>query len=243
MMLRNLVGYAAMALAVVCGAGSLAVFAAVPLGSVRLPVNWPEPLVLAWDALLSFTFFLQHSGMVRRRFRARLSVAIPPPYHRACYSIASGVALVVVVLLWQPSTIRLITLEGAYLWAARGAALLAIWVFIWGAVAVRDLDFFGLASIRAHLRHSPAGEPVFVVRGPYRWMRHPWYFAVIVLIWSFPEWTADRLLFNVLWTGWICVGARLEEADLTAEFGDAYTEYRRKVPMLIPWRGPAGGNS
>ena len=69
-------------------------------------------------------------------------------------------------------------------------------------------------------------------------MRHPLYFAILVLIWSNPDVTADRLLFNILWSAWICVGARLEEADLARDFGDAYEGYRRKVPILIPWRGP-----
>ena len=66
-------------------------------------------------------------------------------------------------------------------------------------------------------------------------MRHPLYLAVIVLIWACPDMTADRLLFNVLWTAWIVVGTVLEEVDLIAELGDEYREYRRTVPMLIPW--------
>jgi len=54
------------------------------------------------------------------------------------------------------------------------------------------------------------------------------------MIWSCPDMTTDRLLFNVLWTGWIVIGAFLEERDLVAEFGDTYLEYQRKVPMFIP---------
>jgi protein-S-isoprenylcysteine O-methyltransferase Ste14 len=57
---------------------------------------------------------------------------------------------------------------------------------------------------------------------------------VLVLIWASPELTADRLLFNVLWTAWIVVGTILEETDLVADFGDVYRDYQRKVPMLIP---------
>jgi protein-S-isoprenylcysteine O-methyltransferase Ste14 len=33
--------------------------------------------------------------------------------------------------------------------------------------------------------------------------------------------------------------ARIEEADLASDFGEPCDDYRRKVPMLIPWRGPA----
>ncbi len=96
-----------------------------------------------------------------------------------------------------------------------------------------------LISIRTHLRGSVAPDSGFVVRGPYRWVRHPWYAAAIVLFWSNTDLTADRLLFNLLWTVWVCVGARLEEKDLLAQFGTIYGEYRRQVPMLVPWRGRA----
>ncbi len=67
-------------------------------------------------------------------------------------------------------------------------------------------------------------------------VRHPLYFCVIVLLWTTPVLTADRLLLNVLWTAWIMLGTVLEERDLTVDFGDLYREYRRRVPMLIPWR-------
>ena len=238
---RKWIGYVLMVLSTVCGAGALALFAARPIGSWSAPLHWPEALLLPWDALLSLAFFLQHSGMVRAGFKVRWAAVIPLPYHRAVYSLASGTVLAGVVLLWQPSSVHLLVLRGTGRWAAGVAALLAAALFLWGAVATRDLDFFGLAPIRAELRHSPPRRPVFLVRGPYRWMRHPWYCGVLLLIWSCTDLTADRLLFNVLWTTWVCIGARLEEKDLLAEFGDAYAQYRRKVPMLIPWRGRMRG--
>ena len=70
-------------------------------------------------------------------------------------------------------------------------------------------------------------------------MRHPFYFLAIVLLWSSPVIPADRLLLNALFTVWIVLGARWEERDLVAAFGDAYRLHQRAVPMLIPWRLPA----
>ncbi|MCK7479628.1 MAG: hypothetical protein M0C28_21625 [Candidatus Moduliflexus flocculans] len=55
------------------------------------------------------------------------------------------------------------------------------------------------------------------ITGPYRLVRHPLYLLSIVMIWSCPDLTTDRLLFNLLWTGWIVVGAYLEERDLVAD--------------------------
>jgi len=47
--------------------------------------------------------------------------------------------------------------------------------------------------------------------------------------------SADRLLFNVLWSAWILAGTLLEERDLSREFGAEYGSYAKNVPMLIPF--------
>jgi protein-S-isoprenylcysteine O-methyltransferase Ste14 len=54
------------------------------------------------------------------------------------------------------------------------------------------------------------------------------------MIWASPDVTADRLLFNILWSIWMVVATRLEERDLAAEFGEGYRRYQRSVPMLLP---------
>ncbi len=225
-----------MALSVVLGGGSVLLLAL--MGSIQLVhLGFSDPIALLWDTILSFAFFLQHSGMVRKAFRDRMAVLIPLRYHGAIYSIASGVVLIIVVVLWQRSEIQLLRLEGLPLWIARGCSLLAILIFAWGVHALGSFDAFGLRPIKAHIRGQSDQPFLFAIRGPYRWVRHPLYFGVLVLIWASPDLTADRLLFNVLWTAWIVVGTILEETDLLADFGDVYLDYQRKVPMLIPWRG------
>jgi protein-S-isoprenylcysteine O-methyltransferase Ste14 len=228
---------AVIVLAVVLGVGSVALFAV--MGSVSfVQMGWPESRLLAWDAALSLAFFLQHSGMVRRRFRARLARVLAPRYQGATYTIASGVVLTLGVVLWQRSETHLLVLQGAPLWIARACAVSAVVVFVRSAYVLGSLfDPLGLMPIKRHLRGIADQRSAFVVKGPYRWVRHPLYSCILVLFWSTPDLTADRLLFNVLWTAWICVATVLEEADLVADFGDAYRDYRRKVPMLIPWRG------
>jgi protein-S-isoprenylcysteine O-methyltransferase Ste14 len=110
----------------------------------------------------------------------------------------------------------------------------------WGARALQSFDPMGLSAFRAHVRGKQSPPQHLVIRGPYLWVRHPLYLFSILLIWACPDVTADRLLFNVLWTAWIYVGSILEEADLVAEFGETYRDYRRRVPRLVPWRVPPG---
>ena len=237
-MAERLLAKCVIAAAVICGVGGVVLIVAFPAGLPVFRAPWPLATVLCWDAALSFMFFVQHSGMVRRQFRARLAAVIALRYHGAVYAVASGIALAIVVVLWQPSDWRVLILEGLPRRAAQFCSILAIAFFVWGIRTLRGFDPLGVGPIRAYLRGRNAPSPPFVVRGPYRWVRHPLYFAILVLIWSNPDLTADRLLFNILWSAWICVGAWLEEADLVREFGDAYEGYRRKVPILIPWRGP-----
>ncbi len=226
----------------VLGGGSLLLFGAFliagPFTIIRFVAS--EGQMLVWNGALSLLFFIQHSGMIRGTFRRWLSSIVPRRYHPASYSIASGIVLTMMVLLWQTSQTILFRIEGPLDMAPRAIALLAIAGFIWGVRALRSFDPYGRIPIVVHLRGKQLRPPEFVLRGPYRWVRHPLYFFMLVLIWSVPEVTSDRLLFNVFWTFWIVLGSYLEEKDAVVEFGERYRDYQRTVPMLLPWRGPVG---
>ena len=224
--------------AVLVGGGSLLLFALFLFtGFPRLVDLGFEPAAaLAWDAGLSLLFFLQHSGMVRRPVRARLERAVGEPLVGVVYTLASGVALLACLLLWQPVGESLVAPGPAAVWAGRLLFLAAIGGFVWAVRALGSFDTFGLEPLIDGLRHGPEGPRPLAVRGPYRWVRHPLYLFALVLFWSYPAITPDRLLFNLLWTGWVVVGTVLEERDLLARFGEAYEAYQRDVPMLLPRR-------
>jgi protein-S-isoprenylcysteine O-methyltransferase Ste14 len=167
-----------------------------------------------------------------------MAAVLPDRFFGAIYALASGIVLTAVVLLWQTSPTHWVMIRGPALWVARGCGLFAAAVFLWSLWALRTFDPLGFGPIRAHLRQVRYRPPPFVLRGPYRWVRHPLYACILVFIWTAPDLTSDRMLFDWLWTVWIVIGARLEEADLLARFGDTYRSYQRKIPMLIPWRGP-----
>jgi len=229
--------------ATVMGGGSLILFAVFLFaGSPHLvPMGLSERAAFAWDGLLSLLFFVQHSGMLRKPFRSHLSRMIPAAYHQALFAIVSGITLTVLVLLWQPSSLSLYELRGLPRCLVRGCFFLAIAGFAWGALLLRLFDPFGRTPIIAHRQGRPLPPQPLVVRGPYRFIRHPLYLFTLMVIWSCPQMTADRLLFNLLWSLWIFTGTILEEADLLADFGEGYHAYQQQVPMLIPWRRPSSG--
>jgi protein-S-isoprenylcysteine O-methyltransferase Ste14 len=205
-----------------------------PVRVVQLASTTASALLL--DGLLCSAFFVQHSGMVRRSFQDRIARFVPRPYIPAIYTIASGLALGVLLVAWQPTGLVIASAGGPFRWAVRSLAVVAVVVFVAGVRALRHFDPFGVRPIEAMSSGRQPRQVPLTIRGPYRWVRHPLYSAMLLLIWSYPELTADRLLFNVAWTTWIVVGTILEERDLVWAFGAEYRRYQRRVPMLLPVR-------
>ncbi|HWR14439.1 MAG TPA: isoprenylcysteine carboxylmethyltransferase family protein [Terriglobales bacterium] len=228
-------------LAWILGAGSLVLFVVLlwfgSLGVLELQVA--DKALLAWDAGLCLVFFLQHSILVRRSVRDAMRNYLPQHCQGVAYTITSGVALLTLELLWQRSATNLYVLRGTGRVAMGALLVLALAGFVWGIGSLKRFDAFGIEAYLAHRAGKQVPAMPLTIRGPYRFVRHPFYAFGIVALWATPVLSVDRLLLNVMFTGWIVLGATLEERDLEAEFGEEYTQYRRAVPMLVPrpWRG------
>lgn len=190
--------------------------------------------ILVFDGVLSLLFFLQHSTMIRRSFRKRLLHFIPSRYQGVTYTVTSGVILLLFVTFWQNSGTILLEVDGLFRTVLRILFFLSILGMLWGIRALRSVDMFGLGSILKNTRTNTLQERPFIVSGPYRWVRHPLYLFTVVMFWSCPMLTTDRMLFNIMWTVWVVLATVLEERDLREDFGDNYREYQTKVPMLLP---------
>lgn len=218
-----------------------------PYDLVRLDL--PEPWLLVVNVGLSMAFFLQHSGMVRkpaRRWIERRCGGVP---WMSLYSVISSVVLLAVLVLWQGPLTMLWSAASPWRWLIRMLFPLGAVPFLWGAWAMRD-SFVKSWEANNGAHDEPNDEAAgtdasgLIQTGIYGYTRHPQYLAALLMIWSHPDLTTDRLAFNILWSGWVVVGAWLEERDLVRQFGQAYRDYRREVPMLLPWpwrvrRGPA----
>jgi protein-S-isoprenylcysteine O-methyltransferase Ste14 len=194
--------------------------------------------VLFFDAFLCLVFFAQHSLMARKPFRQWLKTFLPTSYYGAFYAVASGIALLALVILWQESALLIFTVQGFVRLLYRGVFVLAIAGVAWTVFSLGFLVNFRVQPMVDDLRGKQSVSSLVIDRGPYRWVRHPLYLSSILMIWSNPDLTLDRLLFNLIFTTWVVIAILLEERGLIGTFGEGYRRYQQEVPMLIPWRFP-----
>jgi protein-S-isoprenylcysteine O-methyltransferase Ste14 len=76
-----------------------------------------------------------------------------------------------------------------------------------------------------------------VTDGPYRWVRHPMYLGVAVLILAVSLLSASAFMAI---GGGLCVAmqvrrTRTEEAKLVERFGEAYRQYASRTGRFLPW--------
>ncbi len=226
-------------LAVAIGVGALVLFAvflfAGPFHFVDLGLSTRWALVL--NAVLCLLFFVQHSSMVRKSMRHWMSQFVQERYLGLTYTFASSAVLIALVVLWQESAVVLASADGALRVTLRAIFFVAVAGSLWGTWSVKGADLFGAEAVLRQSATMSSPAPM-IVRGPYRWVRHPIYLTTLLMIWSYPDITADRLLLSGLFSVWMLVGIVLEERDLVASYGAAYRDYQRRVPMLIPYRMP-----
>jgi len=75
-----------------------------------------------------------------------------------------------------------------------------------------------------------------VTRGPYRWVRHPFYDAVALLILAIAMITANWfvLVAGAVVFVLLAVRSRTEEAMLLARFGEPYRAYSQSTGRFVP---------
>ena len=121
------------------------------------------------------------------------------------------------------------------------------WMFVLGCVcagasfAIRRKAIAALGqfwSLHPEIRE----EHHIVQRGIFRWVRHPTYLSMILellsigLILHAPR---TGLITALLFLPVLWLRLRVEERSLVSKFGADYEMYRRRTPMLIPYKWSA----
>lgn len=225
-------------ISVILGSVSLlSFFHFVIFGSLNIvDFNYNGIEVIIFNSSLLLLFFVQHSIMVRRKIKSYIEKLIPKETFFAMHCICSSILLMLIFSLWQVSHIEIISFNLLLGYAFNSATVISICGLLWAIVSLKGFDPFGRKQIFNHINAIASQKLDFVIKGPYKFTRHPFYFFILLMIWSNPEITLDRLFFNIALTMWVVIGTILEENNLVVDIGDEYVKYQSEVPMLVPYK-------
>jgi protein-S-isoprenylcysteine O-methyltransferase Ste14 len=191
-------------------------------------------LALSWAA-----YGAAHSALASTAAKGWFLARFPNAYrgYRLGYNLLAAILLV--APLWLMASYPgqpLWRWPAAVAWLPNGIALLALAGFVWSARYYDTGEFLGTRQLRGY-PSAPHDQAPMSLSPLHRWVRHPWYFLGLAILWT-REMDAALLTSAVILTLYLAIGARLEDGKLVALYGEPYRRYREKVPGLVPlpWR-------
>jgi protein-S-isoprenylcysteine O-methyltransferase Ste14 len=153
-------------------------------------------------------------------------------FYRLAYNIVGGLTFlpVLAVTAAYPGS-HIYTIPWPWTLLSAIGQLLAVGLLLAG---LRQTDPWRFLGLRQFVESESTAPVVFTTNGVYRHVRHPLYSAGLLFIWLTPVMTSSILALNIGISLYLYIGSLFEERRLVREFGQAYIEYRREVPRLIP---------
>jgi len=197
--------------------------------------NVPMTQALLINLVLLGVFAIQHSVMARPFFKRWLTRFIPQSMERSTYTLTSSLALILLFWLWEPM--------GGLVWSITnptGIALMYVgFAFGWLLVLlctflINHFDLFGLRQVWLNFRNKPYTPLDFKLPYLYQIVRHPMYVGWFFAFWCTPTMTVAHMAFALATSAYILIAIQLEERDLL-EAHPEYREYRKQVPMIVPF--------
>jgi len=157
-------------------------------------------------------------------------------WYRLAYNIVAVVTLLPLfplLALLLDQTIYIV--PSPWRWLMLAGQLLALAGLGLSLLQTEPFHFLGLAQLWTKPDAGHNGQ--LAVTGLYYWVRHPLYFFSMLFLWLTPAMTVNLFITYLLISLYFYIGSIYEERRLLIEFRQAYREYQRCVPRLIPWRG------
>lgn len=195
----------------------------------------PFMIVFAvWALVHSLTASLRFKAILQKLMGQRAYEGL----YRLLYNLFSVVTFLPVIVLAASA------LPDGVIWAL---PLPYSWIFILiqivgltglaiSLIQTGLLHFAGLSQAVGYLtgRAEIDDEPPLVTGGLYAYVRHPLYFFSLVVLWFAPVVTWQTLAFDLAATAYFWIGSVHEERKLLRVYGEAYEQYRQRVPRLLP---------
>jgi len=188
-------------------------------------------LWIGYCALHSYLISIGFTNLMRRTFRSYYA------FYRLFYVMISLILLVPVIKYTGQVDTKVIITYGYSLSIIRYACIAGSLAIFFHAFffSYSSLSFIGIRQILNFKKTPDKDSSIDITQnGLLGIIRHPMYFATLVLLWCGTCRVMD-IIINAILTIYVIIGTMLEERKLVLEYGDKYVKYQQAVPMLIPF--------
>lgn len=196
--------------------------------------------ILVTAALLSL-FCVSHSilasNKIKKTFQNRFGNLIA--FYRIGYNFISIISFVIIYKMLPQIDITVYELPDPF---AKIVILLQVISFlgiVWCAKYFSAGEFLGWSQLKRFRKSSYDSDDLdekseLRIEGPYKYSRHPVYFFSILIIVLRPAMGLTYLIIVVIFVAYFYIGSVFEERRLIEKFGDAYINYQKSVPRILP---------
>lgn len=194
-----------------------------------------RPLVIAGFVLIL---------LIALPFRIK-SQATGEPLDRTQEGLGMMIALRLAGLALWGGAIAFMISPTSMAWSALPLPAWARWTGVGLTAITAPLLVWTLRSLGPNLTDTVVTRQAhtLVTRGPYQWVRHPFYDCMALFTISLGVMSANWLvlLAGVAVFSLLAIRSRTEEEKLLARFGEPYHAYRSRTGRFLPTFGRAGG--
>lgn len=150
--------------------------------------------------------------------------------YRLGYNVFAALTFApVLYLVWTLPNALLYQIPTPWSYLMMGVQLLSALLLMVALLQTDTLSFIGLRQL---FEAEKPGQ--LVTRGLYKLVRHPLYTFSLLFIWFTPKMSQNSFTLYIGVTLYVLIGAYFEERKLLRDFGEAYADYKRRTPFLIP---------
>lgn len=206
--------------------------------NIDMGIQSPLPEAVLVDVALVLLFGVSHSVMARPAFKQQLTKFIPHAAERSTFVLVASLVFAIIYWQWRPINTVIWTSSAPISWLLFAVSMVG-WVVVFLSTFLIDhFDLFGLRQVWLNFRGFEYSQSPFVLRGLYRFVRHPLMLGFIIAFWFAPTMTLGHLLFAIAMTVYILIGIFYEERDLAKMLGEDYLRYKEQTSMIFPIKGP-----
>jgi protein-S-isoprenylcysteine O-methyltransferase Ste14 len=187
------------------------------------------------DVLLLIQFPIVHSLLLSKKGRKLLErVSIDRRLSTTTFALISSFQIVLLFKLWSPSGIVLYSLNQPIKLLFDVLYGLS-WIFLARSMLDAGLSYqTGAIGWWSVFRKRNPLYPNMPTKGSFKVVRQPIYLAFLLILWTSPSGTLDRLLLAICWGVYLLSAPKLKEKRFLFFFGEEFEKYKRSVPYFFP---------